>query len=119
MPAVLPFVPSIPLYTVGTVLDGVTVFFRVRWAESPRVSRWYFDLLDENQLPIATGIKLLLGTYLARYAHHPLTEAGAFVARDLSGGIPAREAGFDDLGVRVVVYWFTKAEMASEITGSL
>lgn len=114
MPLILPFVPSISPYRVGTVIDEFTVFFDVQFND--RAGRWYFSMSDQNDVVIVRGVKVMLGVYLAKAANHPLMRSGVLIARDLSGR--GREAGFDDLGTRVQVYRFNQAEMASEISAS-
>ena len=113
MPQIIPFVPSVAEYRFGTVLDDETYIFDVRW--NSRAGAWFFNLLDIEEIPIAIGVRIVLGTFLARLANHPLLTAGVMVAVDNSG--EEREAGFDDLGTRVEILRFTKTEAAEEITG--
>jgi hypothetical protein len=112
MPVTLPFVPSTAFFRVGTVLDGSTYIFDVRW--NSREQAFFFDVLEVDETPIASGSKIVLGTYLCRTSNHPLFATGVMVAIDLSGEL--REATLDDLGTRVVVRRFTGPEMATQVT---
>lgn len=102
----LPFIPSVPSYRVSTTLSGVVYIFDVRW--NTRDEAWYFDLLTEDETVIRHGIKIVLGTILAGRVSTRLPR-GAFIAADLSGF--GRDAGLDDLGSRVNVYFYTLEEI--------
>lgn len=107
MPVLLPFVPSVPNYRVGTTLDGRTYILDVRW--NGRDAAWYFDILAEDETPIRRGIKVVLGTSLGGRVSDPAFPQGIIAASDLSGaGI---DAGLDDIGTRVGVYFFTFDEL--------
>lgn len=107
MPRQLPLIPSVARYDFATVLAGTTFVFEVYWNE--RDAAWYFDLLAEDETPIRYGVKILLGSPLGRRSVSPLFPQGVLLASDLSG--EERDATFDDLGVRVVVYFFTADEL--------
>lgn len=111
----IPFEPSNPHCEFQALLEGQLVTFEQRWnaSENNGAGAWYFDLRTADGVALAHGIKITLGVPLGRRIEHPLTRGGCIVARDLTG--QGREAGFDDLGVRVVVMYFTAFEMASEI----
>lgn len=110
MSALLPLQPSIPNYRVGTALDGVQYILDVRW--NGRDGAWYLDLLQEDETPIAHGLKLVLGAAIGSGITNPDFPPGVFVCRDLSG--VGLDAGFDDIGTRVVVYYFPDSEKTSE-----
>jgi hypothetical protein len=107
MPQMLPLVPLIPHYRVGTELAGIQYLLDVRWNE--RDSAWYLSLMAEDETPIRMGMKIVLGTMLGVRSAHPLFPPGAFMASDLSG--KGRDATLTDLGTRVVVYFFTNDEL--------
>lgn len=107
MPQVLPLVPSVPSYRFGTVLNGDPFIIDVHW--NGRDEAWYMDVLAEDETPIRHGIKILLGSPLGRRTIDPRFPRGMFLASDLSG--EGRDAGLDDLGTRVVVYFFTPEEI--------
>lgn len=108
MIVVLPFVSSISEYRVGCVIDGNTYYFDVHW--NARAGLWFFDCYETDLTPIAHGVPIVLGTYLARSVQHVLFRSGAIAAIDTSG--QARDAGFDDLGDRVNVAWYSVDELA-------
>ncbi len=109
MAADIPLIPSEPWYTLTVPLDnpegdGTTAYvFVVRWNE--RDEHWYFDLLEQDNTAILTGVRIVLGTYLGRRSRHPLLRGGVFIAIDTTG--EGRDAAFDDLGTRVVLRYFT------------
>lgn len=105
----LPLVPSIAFQEFDTVLETTPFTIKVRW--NTRDAAWYFDLLDANQDPIVSGIKIMLGTALGARTTDPRMP-GVFVAADLGAGNnnDERDATFDDLGTRVVVYYYPFTE---------
>lgn len=114
MPVALPLVPSVPSYRVGTALDGVNYILDVYWAteeDSPAGGSWYFHLRDENAAMIRAGIRIVLGAFLGRRSVDKRFPRGVLIAADLSGD--DRDAGIDDLGTRVVVYFYTPEEVAA------
>lgn len=104
---VLPFVPSIGRYRFGTVIEETQYLFDVRW--NTRDLAWYFDLREADETIIASGLKIVLGIFIGRQSTHPLFDDGVFVAHDESG--QEKDAGYDDLGTRVLVKFITKLEI--------
>lgn len=95
-------------YTVSTVLEGSTYTFAVRW--NGRAESWFFDLYDVNGEIIVAGIRIVLGIILGRRCTDTRFPPGALKAEDLSNtGV---EAGRDELGGRVRVYYYTADEFA-------
>lgn len=111
----IPFKPSIGRYRFVTVIDGDQYIFKVRW--NTRDAAWYFDILEYDGTPVVSGVKVVLGTYLARRSNHPLLLQGVFLAR--STAQVHTDPGFDDLGRSVFVYYFNRGEMISEMLGSV
>ena len=107
MPNVLPFEPSVPDYRFNTTLDDIVYILDVRW--NARVGAWFFDLLDEEENMIRAGIKIVLGTLLGLRSAHADFPTGKFIAIDLAN--TGLDAGFDDLGDRVNVYYYTAEEV--------
>jgi hypothetical protein len=107
MAVTLPLVPSIPNYRVGTVLDDVQYILDLRW--NGRASAWYMDVLAVDESPIKHGIKLVLGSVLGRRVADSRFPQGTLMAADLTGA--GQEAGLDDLGVRVAVFYFSPGEV--------
>ena len=107
MPQQLPLRPSIANYRVGTVLDDTVYLLDVRW--NGRAEAWYLDVLTEDEERIRSGIKLVLGSALGRRCVDARFPAGILIATDTSGA--GQDAGFDDMGERVQVLYFTAAEL--------
>ena len=107
MPVQLPIDSANPNYRVGVTLNDIPYLFEVRW--NARDSAWYLDVLDVSEDPIRTGIKIVLGVALGWRSTDPRFPTGAILAEDLTG--EGRDATYDDLGSRVVVYHYTVAEL--------
>jgi hypothetical protein len=108
MPELLPIDAAAPHYQIGTSIDGAQYVLEVRWNQ--RDEAWYLDILDEDEDPIAHGIKIVLGSVLGKRCVDPRMPAGALIAADLSGA--GLDATLDDLGTRVVVYYYSADEVA-------
>lgn len=104
---ILPFQPSAPNYRVGVTIDGVDYLLDVRW--NTREGAWYFDMLDAQEAPILSGVKVVLGIHLGRRSTHPFFATRVIVAMDTTHS--GREAGLDDLGARVRVLSFDDEEI--------
>jgi hypothetical protein len=74
----------------------------VYWVE--RDGAWYFDLLLADETRVASGVKIVLSALLAGRRVGRDVPAGVMIASDLSGA--GAEATLDDLGTRVLVYFF-------------
>jgi hypothetical protein len=96
-----------------TVLDGSEFIVRVRW--NTRDAAWYLSLFDVADDPIFQGIKIVLGVALGRRVTDERMP-GVFLAADLNSpdGTDRRDAGFDDLGERVVVDFYPFTEFFPE-----
>ena len=113
MPQVLPLVPSVPNYRVATALDGVSYILDVRW--NARDAAWYLDISDANGDLIRAGLKVVLGTLIgARGADSRLPDGVLFAGDSTGAGL---DAGLDDMGVRVFVYFYSRAEIAAGALG--
>ena len=103
MPSVIRLTPSTPLQGGSVTLDGEPYVLRVRWNTSD--AAWYLDAWErDGTTPIAFGVKLVLGARLGSTYNHALFAAGMFML-DLSD--TGAEAGFDDLGTRVLLIHMT------------
>lgn len=108
MPIQIPLIPEEFNYRVSTVLDESEYIFDVRWNE--RDSGWYFDLYDAEGDIIRAGIKIMLGAFLGGRCADPRYPAGTFIASDLSNS--GRDATYYDLGVRVVLFFYSASELS-------
>lgn len=109
MPQRLPLIPGEPHYRFSTELSGIPFVVEVRWNQ--REEAWYMTVLDANESPVLSGVKLVLGALLGARSADPRKPPGAFVVADLSG--TGRDATLDDLGTRVVVSFFSNEELAT------
>lgn len=115
MALLIPFQPSLPFYTFSTTIDNVEYVFNVRW--NGRDGAWYFDVSEVDNVPIASGVKVVLGGFLGRAINHPLFRDGVIVAVDTSDA--GKDATFDDIGTRVQVMRLTLDEvLALRVTAS-
>ena len=109
MPTLIPLVPSQGFYDFSTAVNGLTLSFTVRWNSVDEA--FYFDIVDQSGNAIVLGIKLVLGAYLGRWCQHKLFRDGVLVAIDTSSTLT--DAGFDDAGDRVQLWYYTANELIS------
>ncbi len=102
----LPFESGPAFQKFATAIDGNTFVINLRW--NGRDAAWYFDLADADESPIVSGIKIVQGMLLGRRCTDPRFPRGVFWAVDLTN--QKIDATFDDLGTRVVVYFYPIAE---------
>ena len=95
----LPLLPSTPNYRFRCPLDGTLYIFDVRW--NTRESAWYMDVLQQDETPIRNGMKIVLGANLGRASTDQFFQKYMLTPVDLANS--GRDAGFDDIGTRVVV----------------
>jgi len=103
MALLLPLVPSNPNYVFSCIVVNQEVSIRVRW--NARDSAWYMDWSDANGGRIIAGMKIVLGVNLGRASTHELFKR--IIVRAVDTSNRGAEAGFDDIGVRVVVRVYT------------
>jgi hypothetical protein len=109
MPQRLPLIPSNPDYQFSTELDGTVYVVQVRWND--RAESWFFSLLTSDEEPLISGSAIVLGSVIGIRSLDTRVPTGTFIVSDLSG--ENREPGFNDLGSRVVMSYFTEQEIAS------
>jgi len=96
-------------FQFSTELDGTTFGLLFRWND--RVGQWSMDVLDGEGVAIVTGIRVVLDVpLLSRYRGLAATPPGDIIAVDTSG--TQTEAGFEDIGRRVVLYYLSQEEIA-------
>ncbi len=109
MPLLVPFT-SDPANTFSCTLgNGVKYVFETRYNDLGGF--WTFDLTrDIDQVKLLSGVPILLGLdLLAPYA----LGAGALIPIDES--LAGIDAGPDDLGGRIKVYWLSDDELAQAV----
>jgi hypothetical protein len=114
MPTKLPLVPSMGYYDFTTTVDGYSLLFTIRW--NPIDRAFFMDVADQRNRPIVEGEKIVIGAYIGRKSKHPLFTDGAFIAFDTAGNF--EDAGYDDLGGRVEVWYYTANELVSAALGN-
>lgn len=107
MPVQLPLEPSIANYDVSTTLDGSLYKLDVHW--NPRDSSWYFNISDQFGTLIWGDIRIVLGCILGSTCTDPRFPPGILLAVDTTRS--NLDASFADLGTRVVVIYYTAAEL--------
>lgn len=113
MPQILPLIPSDEHYEFATDLDGHGYVFTIHWNSRDGDGAWYMAAAEDDGTVIMAGVKIVLGAFLGRQYRHRLTHAGALIVTDAArSGI---DAGFDDLGVRIIVAHWTSYEIAAAI----
>jgi hypothetical protein len=109
MAVVLPVVSQGAHFGVTTELENITYAFDFRW--NWRDSGWYFNLLDGEGVLLVAGVRVVLNTSLLKsFRKSGVVPPGALVAVDTGG--QELEAGQDDFGSRVKLYYFTEADLA-------
>jgi hypothetical protein len=71
------------------------------------------NISEIDETVVVLGLKLVLGTYIGRTCAHPLFSEGVFVAVDTTN--QHAEAGLDDMGTRVEVWYYTADEIAAVV----
>lgn len=107
MPVGLPLSPSVAHYRVGTTLSDEQYLLDVRW--NARDEAWYLDVLSEDETVIRSGIKVVLGVLLGGRVVDPAFPPGVFIAVDQTN--QGAEPGFDDLGDRVQIHYYSFEEL--------
>lgn len=108
MPVIVPCRTDYPDYQFQVVLDDVTFTLRFRW--SSRESFWYVDVMQEDLTPIRMGVKVTVNTPLDIWdLTDPARPAGILMAVNTSQRHD--EAGYQDLGGRVVLYYISALEL--------
>lgn len=107
MPQILPLQPSNPHYRFGTTLAEEPYLIDIRW--NGREGAWYMDILSEDEDRIASGLKLVLGGPIGDLSPSNDFPAGHFYLFDASR--TGTEATFEDLGVRVNLYFYTEQDL--------
>lgn len=93
-----------------TALDGAVYELTFDW--NARVGLWMLHLADASGAAIRTGMMLTAGTSLLWRITDPRRPPGALVVVDLSGA-DDKDPGFDDLGTRFVLAYYTRAELGA------
>ncbi len=97
--------PTSLYYDQTTQLDGREYLMVFQWAT--REACWYLGLYDQNETPIALGIRLVVSwPLLRRFATDPRLPPGVLFCADLTGQ-NADIVEPTDLGSRVLLTYIT------------
>jgi len=101
--------PSVPSYDFTTTLSDADFLVEIDWADrSGESGAWFMTLSTAAGEAIFSGVKIVIGAFLGRRSTNPRGPAGFIVCEDTSGN--NLDAGFDDMGTRVRVLFFTGEE---------
>ena len=116
----IPIASGTPNQRQRTSLDGRDYLLTV--VHNQRLGRWFLDLADQDEAPIAQGLRLVTGYPLLRTVTDPRRPSGELFVTDLQGSDElsaealqqqSRDAGLGELGVRFQFVYFDAAEVAS------
>jgi hypothetical protein len=110
MAVTLPLVVDTPYFEVEAQLDGVLYAFEFRW--NARVGQWFLNLADAVRDPIVSGVAVVVDWPLMRRSADPRMPPGALFAVDTTD--TQTDPGLSDLGRRVMLVYFTAAELPLE-----
>jgi hypothetical protein len=114
MAQIIPTSTELAFYRQTTSLDGQDYILRLRF--NSRLGLWTFNLSDINDDPIIEGFTVVTETNLLAGVADARVPPGFLVARDFSAPddaakIKSVDPGLTDLGSRVVLLYFTTAEV--------
>ena len=99
--------PTDPIFDVQAPLDGVTYTLHFEWND--RVGAWFHMVLDADAQVVLLGSQKVVSDYPLGLNSSNRPFPGYLIARDTSG--QGADPGFDDLGARVIIDYFTAADV--------
>jgi hypothetical protein len=106
MAFVIPVQEGLTFFTFDIEIDGRLYNWEVYWNE--REETWYFDLFDEDQIAIITGVKLVINyNLLSSYADARIPAGAIMFLNENDNVVPTA----DNLGVDFNIYYFTEEEV--------
>ena len=109
MPTFIPCAPGgTASWTQQTALDGVVYQLTFDWFQ--RDGHWRFTLADVQGMAIRSGAVLVTGGSLLRGMVDTRRPAGEIVVIDMTGAEDL-DPGFNDLGSRFMLVYFTAADL--------
>ena len=109
MSVTIPLRSDLPHYAFQCELENVTYSFEVLW--NPQSASWMLSISTADDQPIVMGMPIVIDWEWAGRYVDPRLPPGVFMAQDTSG--QGLDAGRDDLGSRVILLYFTAAEVAA------
>jgi hypothetical protein len=106
-------IPTMNAQTYGNFsqtvsLDGID--YQLQYKYNDRESFWYFNLLDTEDNPIKTGIKIVSNWPFLRNVVNTTRPGGELIGVDTRQ--PPLDPGFDDLGFAVKMGYIEEDELA-------
>jgi hypothetical protein len=98
-----------PHYSFQCELDGATFTFEFIWND--RDGAWYMQVGDGEENLLVGATRVVLGTLFTARVRNSALFTGQLQAKDTSG--QNIDAGIEDLGSRVQIWYFTAAEIAA------
>ena len=113
MPVIVPTQADVPWYRQRTTLDGRDYVMSLRWNE--RNGNWYMDLHDQDDVPLAVGVKLVANNPLMRSYIDERLPPGMLMVVDMEGNgdVSGRDPGLCHMGVRFKLFYYSAAEVAA------
>jgi hypothetical protein len=106
MPSIIPILPDIPFQELDVTLEGIVCRLSLQW--NGREQAWYMDVSTVDDDLIVAGLKLVLGVYIGWRESDLRFPPGMF--RMFDNSREGRDAGLNDLGVRVVMHYYAQEE---------
>lgn len=107
MSVLLPVRQEGPHFRFFSELEGVSYSFEFRWNE--REEAWFLTLGDGEGVPLVAGLRVVVDFDLLSYARGERVPSGYLFALDTQG--EHIDPGFEDLGRRVQMHYFTADEL--------
>ncbi len=98
---IIPTSQSDSVYEQVTILEGREYFLKFDW--SRREEAWYLSIFDQDENPLALGIKVVVGLPLLYRETNPKLPQGLLIAVDLSSA--DSDPLLTDLGTRVALLY--------------
>lgn len=100
---VIPWPGEFSSFEQTVTLDGRLFRLHARWNTSHEY--WSMDIIDDEDSPLVTGLKIVLGVELLNRYNDPRLPPGRLLAVDMSGAVT--RIGRNDLGDRVQLAYAT------------
>jgi hypothetical protein len=112
MPLLIPTSVDLSSYVQRTTMDGVDYLLRFQFNQ--RLGRWFVDVRDVEENPIAMGLPLVVNYEIGRWVVDERWLAGrlATLDQEAANDQEARDPGLIDLGARVLLSYLEAAELA-------
>jgi len=112
MPLLIPTSTAFSSYVQRTTLDGVDYLLRFQFNQ--RLGRWFCDVRDVTESPIAMGLPIVVNYEIGRWVIDERWIAGriATLDQEAADDQAAIDPGLRDLGARVLMTYLEAEELA-------